>query len=111
MFLLGEELSTTQRHLDMSGVPMPNFMNVGHSLRRELNENNEDEDYRYLQIDSIPFILKTPELIIEEEEDSDLESSTELNEEEGKNKQYFPFEKSEIFDILFHCSQQAVLVE
>ncbi|KAG1495134.1 hypothetical protein G6F46_001406 [Rhizopus delemar] len=88
-----EELSTTQRHLDMSGVPMPNFMNVGHSLRRELNENNEDEDYRYLQIDSIPFILKTPELIIEEEEDSDLESSTELNEEEV-NRQYWSNEEN-----------------
>lgn len=85
----------------MSGVPMPNFLNVGHSLRRELNENNEDEDYRHLQIDSIPFILKTPELIIEEEEDSDLESSTELNEEEGKNKQYFPFEKVRFLTFYF----------
>lgn len=80
----GEELSTTQRHLDMAGVPMPNFMNVGHSLRRELNESDDDDDYnQYLQIDSgVPFILKTPELIIEEEE-SDVDSPFEVYAEEG----------------------------
>lgn len=79
-----EELSTTQRHLDMAGVPMPNFMNVGHSLRRELNESDEDDDFnQYLQIDfRVPFILKTPELIIEEEE-SDPETPLEGDTEEG----------------------------
>ncbi|CAO3680444.1 unnamed protein product [Rhizopus microsporus] len=81
-----EELSTTQRHLDMAGVPMPNFMNVGHSLRRELNESDEDDDFnQYLQIDSrVPFILKTPELIIEEEEESDVDSPFEAYAEEGE---------------------------
>lgn len=73
--MIDEELMATQRHLDMSGVPMPNFMNVGYSLNRELNEGGENDDYKYLQLESIPFNLKTPELIIEEEEDSDLESS------------------------------------
>lgn len=70
----------------MAGVPMPNFMNVGHSLRRELNESDEDDDFnQYLQIDSgAPFILKTPELIIEEEEEeSDVDSPFEVYAEEG----------------------------
>lgn len=68
----------------MAGVPMPNFMNVGHSLRRELNESDEDDDFnQYLQIDSeVPLILKTPELIIEEEE-SDVDSPFEVYAEEG----------------------------
>lgn len=63
---------------------MPNFMNVGHSLRRELNESDEDDDFnQYLQIDSeVPLILKTPELIIEEEE-SDVDSPFEVYAEEG----------------------------
>ena len=69
----------------MAGVPMPNFMNVGHSLRRELNESDEDDDFnQYLQIDSeVPLILKTPELIIEEEEESDVDSPFEAYAEEG----------------------------
>ncbi|KAL9554811.1 hypothetical protein PS6_003200 [Mucor atramentarius] len=64
-----EELSATQRHLDMSGITMPNFMNVGSSLRRELNEL-EDEDY----------ITNVPDLIIEEEEEEEYLSDSEQSQ-------------------------------
>ncbi|KAI8639558.1 hypothetical protein BD408DRAFT_371421 [Parasitella parasitica] len=71
-----EELSATQRHLDMSGVAMPNFKNVGSSLRRELNEQNgqnEDDDY----------MINVPDLIIEEEEEfSESEQSESSTTEE-----------------------------
>jgi hypothetical protein len=61
----------------MSGVPMPNFMNVGPSLRRELNEEDDDDvgiNYQRLMTFS-DFTLRnlhTPDLIIEEESDSEL---------------------------------------
>lgn len=78
-----EELSKTQRHLDMSGLPMPNFMNIGHSLRLELNETDDKEnDDKRLQRESVSFDLKTPDLIIEEEE-SDMDSVVEMDSEEG----------------------------
>ncbi|KAG1124154.1 hypothetical protein G6F42_009887 [Rhizopus arrhizus] len=83
--LLDEELSATQRHLDMSGITMPNFMNVGSSLRRELNEL-EDEDY----------ITNVPDLIIEEEEEEEYlsdseqsQSSIESATEEEKFERYW----------------------
>lgn len=89
--LLDEELSATQRHLDMSGITMPNFMNVGPSLRRELNEEEEgdDVDFDYEQLptfnDLMTRNLHTPDLIIEEESDSELsEASVESTEEESK---------------------------
>lgn len=97
--LLDEELSKTQLHLDLSGVTMPNFRNVGNSLRRELNEFDADEcddDYYLRQmsgVDNYPLFntrtMHTPDLIIEDE-DSDSEHSqlsiTEfpIDEEEGK---------------------------
>lgn len=95
--LLDEELSKTQRHLDLSGVTMPNFMNIGSSLRRELNEydaEESDDDYSVRQgLDSYPLFntlsrtVHTPDLIVEEEE-SDSEHSqlsiTEVSTEEGK---------------------------
>lgn len=78
-----EELSKTQRHLDMSGLPMPNFMNVGHYLRLELNETDDKENGdKCLQRESFSYDLKTPDLIIEEEE-SDMDSVVEINSEEG----------------------------
>ncbi|CEP08000.1 hypothetical protein [Parasitella parasitica] len=69
-----EELSATQRHLDMSGIAMPNFMNVGSSLRKELNEQNDEEEYT----------INVPDLIIEEEEGefSDSEQSQSSSTEE-----------------------------
>jgi hypothetical protein len=92
MFKKDEELNATQRHLDMSGVPMPNFMNVGSSLHRELNaEGYEDmkmfnfQDYlgfegdmdQKLGLPATPRLLTTPDLIIEEEEfDSDESDSS-----------------------------------
>jgi hypothetical protein len=67
----------------MSGLPMPNFMNIGHSLRLELNETDDKEnDDKHLQRESFSFDLKTPDLIIEEEE-SDMDSVVEMNSEEG----------------------------
>ncbi|RCI02950.1 hypothetical protein CU098_004255, partial [Rhizopus stolonifer] len=98
-----EELMATQRHLDMSGVPMPNFMNVGYSLNRELNEGGENDDYKYLQLESIPFNLKTPELIIEEEEDSDLESPDDMSPE--AIKQYWEDEIT--LNKVVHCQRIA----
>lgn len=88
--ILDEELTVTQRHLDMSGVPMPNFMNIGSSLRRELNEEGDDADDNYslkhilgandlTLFNGVPYGTNTPDLIIEEESDSE-ESMT---EEEG----------------------------
>ncbi|KAI9256880.1 Rho GTPase activation protein [Sporodiniella umbellata] len=76
----------------MSGVPMPNFMNVGYSLNRELNESGEEGDGKFLQLENIGFGLKTPELIIEEEEDSDLDSSNETDPEDIKD--YWEDEKN-----------------
>lgn len=62
---------------------MPNFMNIGHSLRLELNETDDKEnDDKRLQRESVSFDLKTPDLIIEEEE-SDMDSVVEMNSEEG----------------------------
>ncbi|KAI8881001.1 Rho GTPase activation protein [Backusella circina FSU 941] len=76
----------------MSGVQMPNFMNVGSSLHRELNaEGYEDmkmldfQDYlgfeedigKKLGLPITPRLLTTPDLIIEEEEfDSDESDSS-----------------------------------
>lgn len=75
----------------MSGVPMPNFMNVGPSLRRELNEEEDDDeiefDNQWLSTfnDLMARNLHTPDLIIEEESDSELsESSIESTEEKSK---------------------------
>lgn len=62
---------------------MPNFMNIGHSLRLELNETDDKEnDDKRLQRESFSFDLKTPDLIIEEEE-SDMDSVVEMDSEEG----------------------------
>lgn len=79
---------------------MPNFRNIGNSLRRELNEfdaEESDDDYGFKQIsglDSYPLFnplsrtLHTPDLIVEEEE-SDSEHSqlsiTEFPAEEEGN--------------------------
>ncbi|KAI8996948.1 hypothetical protein BDB01DRAFT_862678 [Pilobolus umbonatus] len=67
-----EELSATQRHLDMSGISMPNFLNVGSSLRRELNEEpgaDEELDEDYSPVGNFIRALHTPDLIIEEDSD------------------------------------------
>lgn len=78
-------MSVTQRHLDMSGVPMPNFMNIGNSLRRELNEDFDDGENNMMG--NLPHLLQTPDLIIEEEEsDSELSIMEELTEQEGTNQ-------------------------
>ncbi len=93
---LDEELTVTQRHLDMSGVPMPNFTNIGSSLRRELNEEDDgDDNFTFSQkfefsdiVNSRPYGVNTPDLIIEGEEESDSEQSQAsedlVTEEEGK---------------------------
>jgi Ras GTPase-activating-like protein IQGAP2/3 len=70
---LDEELSATQRHLDMSGIAMPNFMNVGSSLRRELNEEEEEEDYTV----HVPDLIIEEELSDSEQSHSSIESSSE----------------------------------
>lgn len=74
---------------------MPNFMNIGSSLRRELNEEGDDTDDNYnfrqnLGANDHPLFngalygANTPDLIIEEEEESDSEQSQEsMTEEEG----------------------------
>lgn len=86
---------------------MPNFTNIGSSLRRELNEEEEGDEPFYqsfgfsdYSLTNRPFGVQTPDLIIEgEEEESDSEQShvsEEISEEEGKL-----FKKS--FYFLFHC--------
>ena len=85
VIMLDEELSATQRHLDMSGVPMPNFMNIGSSLRRELNEEEEADHQitgNHNTYNALAYHIDTTDLIIEEESDSEEE----LTEEEGNNK-------------------------
>lgn len=89
--LLDEELSLTQLHLDSSGITMPNFMNIGSSLRRELNESDDEEDHYSFKssygfdsmLNNFGRTIHTPDLIIEEEE-SDSEYSQSTNTEEGK---------------------------
>ncbi|KAL1936301.1 hypothetical protein VTP01DRAFT_435 [Rhizomucor pusillus] len=71
-----EELRATQKTLDSSGVVMPNFMNVGSSLRRELNEDF-DEEFDFSRDGPT-----TPDLIIEEDEDSEAELQEEMNDEQ-----------------------------
>lgn len=73
-----EELRATQKTLDSSGVVMPNFMNVGSSLRRELNEDF-DEEFDFSRDGPT-----TPDLIIEEDEDSEAELQEEMNDEQSK---------------------------
>lgn len=95
--LLDEELSLTQRHLDSSGITMPNFMNIGSSLRRELNESDDEDDHCGFKptfgfdsmLNNYGRTIQTPDLIIEEEE-SDSEFSHSSVTEDGKS----------IFDIL-----------
>ncbi|KAG0744590.1 hypothetical protein G6F57_004214 [Rhizopus arrhizus] len=73
----------------------PNIKNLlgqlqftSHSLRLELNETDDKEnDDKRLQRESFSFDLKTPDLIIEEEE-SDMDSVVEMDSEEA-NKKYW----------------------
>ncbi|KAG0183108.1 hypothetical protein DFQ29_009806 [Apophysomyces sp. BC1021] len=67
-----EELNATQRILDLSGVTMPNFKNVGFSLRKEMYE---EFGLDYQRSPTTTF-LTTPELIVEEYEDEDDEEET-----------------------------------
>jgi hypothetical protein len=71
----------------MSGVPMPNFMNIGSSLRRELDEDFDDNNEDNCMMENLSRMVHTPDLIIEGEE-SDSEQSQlsvmeELTAEEG----------------------------
>ncbi|KAI9469833.1 MAG: Rho GTPase activation protein [Benjaminiella poitrasii] len=73
----------------MSGLPMPNFMNLRTSLQKELNESPEEEEllsitakghYGYQSLTDLEGLgqrIDTPELIIEEESDSNSVESTE----------------------------------
>ncbi|CAO3672612.1 unnamed protein product [Rhizopus stolonifer] len=91
-----EELNNTQRHLDMIGSHMPNFMNLSCSLLQELDEK-VDEKSNYLQAIPISFDLKTPELIIEESDESDLDSIIEASPEE-ESKRYWSEEMDKVID-------------
>ncbi|KAI8047108.1 Rho GTPase activation protein [Gilbertella persicaria] len=76
----------------MSGLPMPNFTNVGSSLRKELNEEEEEEDTDHVL--SISYYsdmisaVQTPDLIIEEEEEEENESVTD-SESQAKFERYW----------------------
>jgi hypothetical protein len=66
LFFQDEEIYATQKVLDSSGFPMPNFGNLGVSLRAELHELDHDNTG-----------AKTPELVLgEEESDEDDPSNT-----------------------------------
>ncbi|GAB5593632.1 iqgap-related protein [Umbelopsis nana] len=82
-----EQISATQRGLDMSGVTMPNFGNVRTSLRQELNEEDEEDDMHYepIFVSKYPQNLAsptTPDLIEESDSDEEREIDTEMTEEE-----------------------------
>ncbi|ORZ24649.1 hypothetical protein BCR42DRAFT_366127 [Absidia repens] len=68
LFLLDEELNATQKVLDSSGKPMPNFGSLGVSLRAELQDYDDDRRG-----------AKTPELMNGEEE-SDEEDLVQTEE-------------------------------
>ena len=78
-------MSATQRVLDSSSLKMPDFKGVGFSLRKELNEDGGDYNLNS---------PTTPDLIIEEDEESDVDndnnSSASINDDEMTSKQSKP---------------------
>ncbi|KAG0186396.1 hypothetical protein DFQ28_007927 [Apophysomyces sp. BC1034] len=101
-----EELYETQRVLDSYGVAMPNFKNVGTSLRQELNEEFDHNTYQFQQIDIPGFTdgipAPTPELIVEEDSDTD-------EEEERIRRMYEPISTTQEEDTQDDWSDPAVL--
>ncbi|RUS30189.1 hypothetical protein BC938DRAFT_479738 [Jimgerdemannia flammicorona] len=92
-----EQLHATQRGLDLAGVAMPNFRNVGYSLDRELNEIPDTDEYEPMYYEpndygeseeDEPLSPRTPTLnleVIEEDSDEDREDyELELSESEKR---------------------------
>ncbi|KAM3578882.1 iqgap-related protein [Umbelopsis sp. WA50703] len=82
-----EEITATQRGLDRSGVAMPNFGNVRTSLRKELNEDDDDDDIHYepiymSKISEVMASPTTPDLIEESDSDEEREVEDDMTEEE-----------------------------
>jgi hypothetical protein len=68
---------------------MPNFGNVRTSLRKELNEDDDDDDIHYepiymSKISEVMASPTTPDLIEESDSDEEREVEDDMTEEESK---------------------------
>jgi hypothetical protein len=84
-----EILVATQKNLEKLGASMPNFSNLGSSLQKELDGGNKKNNTTFMfrpieePLDETFVTVKrtTPELLVEDLYDSDIESRTSTSEE------------------------------